>query len=237
MKKGNLFLLAYILFICISIFIRIKTDYPIWNSLVLAISISSIFFSYETLFSSSCSELERLANNSDDLISIMEKTNASDFKSIEEIKMIYASYNLDCTNLGEIEKCLVNENKINNELKQENKKMKSKMKVFKIISNCFTFLGFLSLLVIMAFSEQTIWLTTYQDIISAFSFVFILSTSLIDDLASKNREKIFSQSREIIFKQEKSSKYFDLLKEKCKQLIQSKQECDFLKTEEQHNAD
>lgn len=237
MKKGNLFLLAYILFIYISIFIRIKTDYPIWNSIVLAISISSIFFSYETLLSSLCSELEMLTNNSDDLISRIENTNASDFKSIEEIKMIYASYNLDCTNLGEIEKCLVNENKKSNEIKQENKKKKSEIKIFKIISNCFTFLGFLSLLVIMAFSEQTIWLTKYQDIISAFSFVLILSTSLIDEIVSKKREEIFSQSREIIFQHEKSSKYFDLLKEKYKQLIQSKQECDFLKTEEQHNAD
>lgn len=52
MKRNNIFMWAYITFMVLSCIVRSITDFSMWTPIVIAITISSMFFAIEELFSS-----------------------------------------------------------------------------------------------------------------------------------------------------------------------------------------
>ena len=51
MKRNNWFMIAYILFLIIASVVRYFYNYPMWNSLVLAVTVSSSILSFAEAFS------------------------------------------------------------------------------------------------------------------------------------------------------------------------------------------
>ncbi len=178
MKRNNMFMWAYITFIFIALIVRIFCNYALWNSIVLAIATSGIFFAVEDFFSS-------LSNASSGSIEVLEKmSNGLKEKSKKEsqayTELIKELSEKNSDHTDKIKSCakkLAECVKEALEYSEKNiEKSKKREKKTKLFANVFAFIGFLCLLTVMIFTSFFEIPTLLQDILTVLPFAVILIT-------------------------------------------------------------
>ncbi|MBP3936206.1 MAG: hypothetical protein IK954_01315 [Clostridia bacterium] len=186
MKKNYLFLLSFTLFIFLSVIVKSYCDYPMWPTIVAAVTVASSFFSFADLAGVQGRAMYNISNDS------LGEIDYSLFQ-IQHIK----------TTLSTLIECSAPDDKTHfssaqdtiNDLEKNYLRMQSIMKkdvrissVLKIASVITTILGFLLLFCIMAFESLASWVIIRQDIMTVIAFGCIMLSQLLDGLVDGARE-------------------------------------------------
>lgn len=196
MKKQDLFLCAYIVFIMICIIVHQTGNYPMWESTVAAVSFSSMFLAYADVFMAISKGYSKACDTGTTTINIMGKRLRAEKEAIEEISTLIRSVPEDKGNISEMKNAFADMRKKHEELKiefsvfeTENKKFFAGAKGSERLSNTMYFFGFLSFLCILVFYPITEETNELQTLVSVIAFVIVLSTQLCDSVLSTAIEK------------------------------------------------
>ncbi len=197
MNRNNAFMLSYIAFIIICILVRMFTDYPMWNVIVSAITVSSWFFAIGDANISDAEDLQQLLD-AWYRFSEKEKINTDKLlpKAIEAKERFLKKEDVDDEKAAEIVG-MMNEaieylQSVNKEDKDfENALRKKKQK----IANCqkcglwCTILGFLTFFSIVTFQKIGEVVIGVQDYTTVSAFAIILMSQYQSERRRKhNRE-------------------------------------------------
>ena len=105
MKRNDIFMWAYITFVFLCVVLRIFWAFPLWDAVVLAITISSMFFAVEDLCSSIARFSKETCDISDNFISTARKEISKDIEFLTKVDKkadIYKDkkYNISDVNVG-----------------------------------------------------------------------------------------------------------------------------------------
>ena len=183
MKRNNIFMWAYITFIGICIIARIIGDFPLWQPIVLAITISSAFFAFEDLYSSRSRYLRDSCSIAENFIAEAKKRNNDHLLFFAKLSEASKRYKGTANDVGTIEDAFgpVKEQTeaLSGYIKELEAKTTAKQKKqveYHRIASIFAFLGFLCLFCTMAFAPHMDLANVQQEGLSVFSFAVILLT-------------------------------------------------------------
>ena len=233
MKRNNIFMWAYISFIFISIIIRTVHDFPLWYPLVLAITVSSILFSLEDMFSTFGNLYKDLYDIADNIILQINNINKYELNFLEKLKYdkAFNDSRIDIHNIIEIlkplEKSATETKAIIEDFKRDNIKNRKKQKIFEGISDIFLYNGFLLLFCVLIFSPFIYLPALLQEGITVFSFAVILLTQQMKVAISKTIKDTSANCNRVISEYKNS-------REGLATLINAIDKC---KREEKENGD
>lgn len=216
LTKSDMFMLAYIFFLLICFLVScIIGDFPLWSQLVAAVTVASTMFAISDVLQRTGKEVEDVYNlqtpKYEFLISKCTQLGLFEQESVKNAinaKLPSKSKRKELFKyMGEKEKALCNliwKNK-------ENNRLKKRFSLYYELSKSATFLGFLFLLCVMAFSKHFSLQNETCMRLSIVAFIFILIAQIADNLSNNYLEE---RKKEI-------DSFFD----ECKKLIESKQHC------------
>ncbi len=179
MKRNNIFMLAYIVFIFVSANIKLIYDFPMWSKIVVAVTTASWIFAisdccasvsnfqkdvYETEFPL----LDTIKFRIGQIKKIFDTTNHEEYK----IKAIQSS-EVSCINSIKIVR-----------------RMKKLAKILEIVSVIFTFSAFLLFLFILCFDPPYHYFFKRQEGFTVISFGMILIAQFIVDVGRNYTTKV-----------------------------------------------
>lgn len=187
MNRNKVFMLSYIAFIITSIVVRFFYDYPLWNNIVIAVTISGVLFSYAEMVKTLCDDFDnRKSKRLKHCEAMLKKS-----KRIDSL----INNLLSQKNSPDDEEQYMKELEQNNELIEHLQKMKgyySKKRTDtfdRIIYYILLFTAFFSLLCIIAFDNLARELIKIQNYATVIAFVFILLTPFISDIIKEHEQK------------------------------------------------
>lgn len=202
MKRNSIFMWAYISFIMISALFRVFNEFSLWKPIVLAITVSSIFFALEDLFASRCRSLMEFSNILNTfLLEARKKYNANMelvAKMDDKILMLKDShYNLtDTISLFQAMKEQLHElNESFCSRQRENEEREIRLKQYEKMEILWTYLGFLCLFCTLIVATKFTISNTAQEILTAITFAVILTTHQLDDIWMEKNRMILDKSR------------------------------------------
>ena len=180
MKKNYLFLLSFTIFIFLSVIVKSYWDYPMWPTIVAAVTVASFFFSFADLTGVQGKAMHKLSEDT------LDGIECSLFE-ISRIKPILSKL-IECT--AEDEKSHYSSSRSSIEiLEKDYLRVQSIMKKdirislgLKVASITFTILGFLLLFSIMTFESFSNWFINRQDTMTVIAFGCILLSQVLDGL-------------------------------------------------------
>lgn len=221
MKRNRLFMWAYICFIVIATILRLFTSYVLWQAIVVAVTVSGIFFALEQLFSVlynkylayadtftlwiaetedtinenlvACSEQLKIAESLIPIESIMEE-NANLFRSL--ISMLNSAQEPV------------------NQAKATLNDFQKKKHLFSSLTTAFAFTGFLSLFVTLIICSKIVVSQLLQDILTVIPFSIILATQQIEPILLEKADTCFKVYQDSLVEQRELNK-------KAKKLLHS----------------
>lgn len=196
MKRQDIFLLTYIVFIFVCVIVHNVTDYEAWNSIVAAVSFSSMFLAYaDTFLTIRKAFREKLDLDKKRLHYTTKRMNAEK-EAIEIVTNDIHSINKEACEItelkSELEKMKNVHKKIQWEvdfLEREISKMSQRIKRVDISANVMYFLGFFSFLCILIFYPNTDDYNDLQTTISVVAFAIVLSTQWVESMMESILEK------------------------------------------------
>lgn len=199
MKRNNMFMLSYIVFIFICFVIRTYCDYPMWNTLVVAISFASGVFAFADFFSGKASAELDASLVTKDLYLRTSESLSHQKKVIDECIL---KLSLDA-NDAEDEASLKYYKDLKNKLEEESvehsriREMYEKGQILhkrhSRCSNCLNFIGYLSFFIILVFQSVSNLLSPSLELLTVFSFGLI---SLTQYMANQAEEKLNKQKKD-----------------------------------------
>lgn len=243
MKRNNIFMWAYISFIIISIILRMFVDFELWESIILAITTSGIFFAIEDLYVSLSRALGSSIEIAESFISeAREKINKdlAFFAVIDEKTMILKNTKHDISDIQcsikpfkefsqEMNKCVCDfEEQLSIKKKSKNR--------YEKIANIFTYLGFLCLLCTMIIASFVTVPILIQELLTVLPFAIILITQQVNNNASERINNETISSKNALQMQESARNELNKYKNKFDYLINLIEE-NKQNTEENNNAD
>lgn len=199
MKKSNLFIWAYIIFLFICIFVQSVAPFILWKSLVLAVIVSSwifaiadVAFFYADTEKSRCDAYEKMCH---DLKKIIH----------EELRILHSYRNMtsqkidqdrkdDETSIDEQIDCALSVEKSSIDLENYIAQKRMKIKKAEVVGAVLYIIGFVLFLCCVVFSP--VLGSNLQDTLTVASFAMVLSTQL-------SREKVLVEQKERTIKNEK----------------------------------
>lgn len=199
MKRNNMFMLSYIVFIFICFAIRTYCDYPMWNTLVVAISFASGVFAFADFFSGKASaELDASLVTKD--LYLRTGKSLSHQKNVIDACILKLSLR---ENDVEDEASLKYYKGLRNKLEEESvehSRIREMYEKGQILykrhcrcSNCLNFIGYLSFFIILVFQSVSNLLSPSLELLSVFSFGLI---SLTQYMANQAEEKLNKQKKD-----------------------------------------
>ena len=243
MKRNAIFMWAYITFMGLSIILRLFLEYEFWNPIVLSVTLSSIFFAFEDLFSllyqtqkNSCDMIENFVKNArhkkQEDLSFFNKYNELIEQFIDKKPTLVAAQKISHKQIKRLEEVL----EVIAELEEINLKERKKEKTFNLFSCIFAYIGFLLLFISLIGSTLISIPSLIQEIISVVSFTIILITQQINNMLIEKIERDNKQTKEVWKKIVDDSDQWYEVKENFKEtMIRLDNNC--VKTEESNNAD
>lgn len=199
MKRNNMFMLSYIVFIFICFVIRTYCDYPMWNTLVVAISFASGIFAFADFFSGKASAELDASLVTKDLYLRTGESLSHQKKVIDECIL---KLSLEA-NDEEDEASLKYYKDIKNKLEEEaveHSRIKEMYEKGQILykrhckcSNCLNFIGYLAFFIILVFQSVSILLSPSLELLTVFSFGLI---SLTQYMANQAAERLNKQKKD-----------------------------------------
>lgn len=202
MKRNNIFFLSYIIFIFICGITKLFWDYPLWNTIIAAITTASWLFSFADLFQSQhkhwkdvCKEQGDCAEHALLEIEIIKRTIDARLKQADGFKdgLLYSKK--DEIEHYESSKMMVIEVENDYEsLKKDAATRSGKIKIFGIGGTVFNLLGFLSLFCILTFQPLAYLIINSQDTMTVWSFGLILTTQFLDEIFTEQRRVMIDRN-------------------------------------------
>lgn len=213
MKKNNVFMWAYITAIYICVLVRAFVDYALWDSIVLAITVSCGFFAVEDFFSVGHSFLKESCDILKNYI-IKAKTNSKEDRDFfEKLKKKLVSdpkleeLNADMNNSYESLIALAKNTISNAELvERQIGASRLKMKKYDTIANILAYLGFLCLFCLVFFSPYIFVSDRLQEIITVMSFAIIMATQQLKQHFTLTIKKETEEYQEMLRRDEMAKK-------------------------------
>lgn len=238
-----MFMWAYITFIGLSISLRIFFEFEFWNPIVLSITLSSMFFAIEDLFSLFYQTQKNICDSTEYFITNAREKKEEDllfFKSIDKKIEKYKDTEHKLMKFQEVsqhhteitEKIL----EIIDGIEKENFKDRKKEEKYKNLSYFFAYIGFLFLFVSLIATKLILVPQLIQDFITVISFAIILITQQINSLFIVKIEKENKENKELLQKIVAESNRWIELNENLEKIIMKIEE-NTAETEEIVNAD
>lgn len=214
MKKQNLLMYAYVVFLFVCLFVKSFWTFPLWDAFVIAITCASYFFAFGDYFYQLANGRFRLAEMYKQRVDIISAGQPLTKRIIEQNKHTLAlacsegnKYKAAAEALTSAADVLDNAYDFFEEQSIDIQKSVSQYSkegnrylVCASFANAF---GFLSFLCILAFFNDSLWLVSLQDTLSAWAFAIIMLTQclkLIDDHFIEKSEKISEEFQQLIDK-------------------------------------
>ena len=180
MKRNNLFMLAYIIFIFVSSWLRVVYDYPMWPKLVAAITIASFFLIISDLVYSLIKNTYENMQTETEYIAVIQE----EFGAMQKYAQEYLKEKVD--KIDEIKKVKIEETieSMDGKLKSIRERAKNIINYcekYKIVADTFTVLGFLSFFFILVFETVSSFIIGILDLITVLSFGFVLLTQYFSE--------------------------------------------------------
>lgn len=180
MKRNNLFMLAYIIFIFVSSWLRVVYDYPMWPKLVAAITIASFFLIISDLVYSLIKNTYENMQTETEYIAVIQE----EFGAMQKYAQEYLKEKVD--KIDEIKKVKIEETieSMDGKLKSIRERTKNIINYcekYKIVADTFTVLGFLSFFFILVFETVSSFIIGILDLITVLSFGFVLLTQYFSE--------------------------------------------------------
>lgn len=253
MKRNDIFMWAYITFVFFCIVLRMLWAFQLWGAVVLAITISSMFFAVEDLCSSMARFLKDSCDIADSFISTARKEVSKDLEFLSAVDQKADTYKDKEYDLSDVK---MSYNPIRNSITQmaiyldsfEKKivRKKEQQKKCQKYANIMAYLGFLCLFCVLVISSAGTVPVLDQEIITVLAFGVILVTQQINTYSEKKIKKDIVDSekalqaqreaRESMLKSEDNINYLCSLVERLNELEDS-EEIEDPETEATDNAD
>ncbi len=211
MNRSNIFMWTYIGFIGICSILRMITDYTIWSSIVLGITVSSALFAVEDLFTSISCVFEKRADASRPFVDKRMEVYAASLGILssavteEQNEPQKGTGNTNKIHNETIEESLkdVFQEALNiNEFTKEIEKDKKASKNFRCIAVVCAYLGFSCLLLAMLTSSFFKVSVVAQEILTVVSFMIILANKQVGELTEKIINAMINKQEVILKRQE-----------------------------------
>lgn len=200
MRRSSTFMLAYIIVICIGVFVRAFLDYPMWNALVLAVTVSSIFFAIESMLSTAIQSLSGSCEIIDFYVSQEKRSINNHIDSYMVMKELSNFYTGKSNRLSDLEaeraavevrwkqtrSCI-------NEMERTVQKYRKNVVIYQKFSHVFALIGYLCLFGILFFYQYFPVSLLVQEMITVASFAIVLTTQQISQYAD---EQLLQEMRE-----------------------------------------
>ena len=194
MKRNSMFMLAYIIFIFISLIVRFFFDYELWAPIISAITIASCMFAVSDIFHTAATTY------SDDAKTFIPMLDGA-LQKIERIEATYKANELGisrCKEMGSGLAGVLSEwptmvNKTKSELNNIKKTVNRKMtvaKVYNSLVNPLTVIGFLSFFCTITFEPINNLMVSVQDYLTVFAFGIILVTQYFSNCSKEQHEEL-----------------------------------------------
>lgn len=205
MERNNLFMKAYISFIFIAMFLRLRFSYPLWSPLVMAITLSSVLFSIEDLYASFARAQGNLCDIKDDFTSTALKRAEKALSFHEKISndlTLFENMGYDTSNLQKTvehaKRQLTEMMQKLSSIEHESAYARKKQDEFQNKANFFTYAGFLILFCTLILTSMFTITTIVQDFFTVLSFSVILITHQINTDKSLKITEYMEKSKEIL---------------------------------------
>lgn len=181
MKRTNIFLLSYVIFIFLCLAVKSCWDYPMWNTIVAAITVASWMFAYADLLKIQSLGLKRIAQEqleySDYVAFEIEKLKGANSKRLQTSNSQKDESHrwIKTTNeaLSELE------NNCNNMSKYTKKNLRGSS-IMYCVSLLLTIIGFIMFFSVIVFQPITEWVITNQDHMTVVAFGLILLSQFLE---------------------------------------------------------
>ena len=233
MDKNNIFMWTYITFIFICCSVRTIIDFTMWNSIVIAVTVSSIFFSFEGLFSSMSDTYKKTSIIIERCVTETQKLLKTDMNSEKRIIDEYAKYKNKNPHIDDVFHNWENLQKCNKEISVQIKNIESlcntakrSRRTYNILAMAFAFCGFLCIFLIMIFVSYFYIPTKIQEIITVSSFGIILFTQQVNNISINNIKLQENATEDILVKYRAAVEETQNMEEKFINMIQLAQSID-----------
>ena len=208
---------AYISFIILCVVLRIIIDFPLWNSIVFAITVSSFFFAGGDF----CLSLSQTIRNSIDSVEkYIEKSDKiterflTVFAKLDGLEEMYEGTGADISDLQSLLKSKKEEqqksDRLMHDIKETLFKTKKDQERYRKIANVFIFLGYFFLLSPMCITSFVTIPLIAQEILTVSTFAIILITQQFNNYeADRVEKKIIANKKDLETYEEAWEKLFD----------------------------
>ena len=199
MKKNNLFLFSFIIFIFICLFVHNFWKYPLWPTVVAAITSASWLFAFADMFYSnhkfSRSIVENYADYPETSIESLERikravdvrlSQLDEFPEANPLRTKQDEVDYYSSVKAQVEILKNDFIQLNEKVTKEKKKSSS----YKFLADIFSVLGFLILFCILVFEPIANFFVGMQDSMTVGSFGMILATQLCESIGEDTVLKI-----------------------------------------------
>lgn len=242
MERNNIFMWAYITFIIVAAFMRLFFDYVLWTPLVIAITISSILFAFEDLYTSLAKTLSDMCAISEELATIARKEAGKVSPLYEKMsKISFENIEYDTSSLQESLRYgkdqLTQMFQNSTDLDQVSMSVRKKQVRHQRSADFFAYSGFLCLFFIMIFASLLTIPAVFQDIITVFSFSVILITHQMNINESKKIKSSLMRYQEFLRLYEEVDERLPIMEKAYNELIKDIESLPYMAEEEAINAD
>jgi len=198
-----MFMQAYIFVISIGAIVRFFFDYPMWNALVLAVTVSSAFFAMESMLSTECQSMRETLDIIDFHIS-EEKKNIGYFidfhVALSELSYLYMGKSCSPHNMKEsIEASFASSKSTLDQMEEDTLMYRKKLASNQKTSNILAIVGYVLLFSILLFYQHSSIIPLFvQEIITVLSFISVLCAQLASQCMDESYYKEIDYTKKAV---------------------------------------
>lgn len=192
MKRNTIFMWSYISFVSICVILRLFFDFSLWNSVVLSITLSSMFFSVEDLLRSQSVSLKRSLEIAEPLANSVIESIDKDLQFFSEADAIMDKYTGTAYDLGGVREMFKSSRADAEKIKKTASNMYERSKEYRKaeekyarVADVLVYFGFLCLFCTLIVTSFIKIPNLLQQILTVISFTIILITQQLNISASE----------------------------------------------------
>lgn len=220
MKRNNIFMWAYISFIILSALLRIFVRFSLWSPIVLAITVSSVFFALEDLFASLYHSTKDYLEIVDSFISEMREKNDREMKVLAKFDEVITLYEDSIQGIVDKDLCeslrrghLATDDNICS-IEKDNEEKRNELKTYKRVANVGAYVGFLCLFCTLILATSFSTPEIVQEIFTVVPFALILITRQLNGILSEQNGEILNECKSVLESQARKNETLLKLEEK-----------------------
>lgn len=201
MKRNNIFMWAYISFIIFSALLRIFVEFSLWSPIVLAITVSSVFFALEDLYTSLCHSLKDSIDIVDNFLSEERKKYDREMRYVAKLGRAISLYEdsiQDIMSKDSYESFRDSYREADDiicSIEKGNEEKRNKIKIYQKATNTCAYLGFLCLFFTLIIANSLTVPEIVQEILTVVPFALILITRQINGIFAERNGDLLNKCK------------------------------------------